>query len=166
MPRWTPRPRPCTSLTSLKPAAAAASTYSATTDAISRAAKACKSISGSIGMRIGRSYIGRRDHGFDAAAHREVADDGHPARLARRDEVVEDLVRHGLVINAAIAELDDVVLEGLELDAPRIGRISDADLAEIGESGFRTYRRELRTIDRDLVVAFGTRVRKRVERRA
>ena len=39
MPRCTPRPRPCTSRTSASPAAAAAVTYSSTTDAMSRGAK-------------------------------------------------------------------------------------------------------------------------------
>src|SRR5436190_1706764 len=166
MPRWTPRPRPCTSRTSLRPAAAAASTYSATTDAMSRGAKACKSISGSIGMRIGRSDIRRRDDRLDAPAHRKVAHDGHAPRLTCRDEIVQDLVRHRLIVNPAVAELDDVVLQRLELDASRVGRVSDADLAEVGESSFGTHRRELRTIDRDLVVALGARIRKRVERRA
>ena len=40
IPRCTPRPRPCTRRTSWSPAAAAASMYSATTDGMSRGAKA------------------------------------------------------------------------------------------------------------------------------
>src|SRR6266852_1872806 len=53
MPRCTPRPRPCTMRTSWSPAAAAALTYSSTTDRMSRGEKAWRSISASMGVRIG-----------------------------------------------------------------------------------------------------------------
>ena len=36
----------------------------------------------------------RRHGGMDASAHREVADDGHLARVERRHEIVEDPVSH------------------------------------------------------------------------
>src|SRR3954465_9975140 len=123
MPRYTPRPRPCTSRTSCSPAWPAASTYSATTDGMSRGRKLCKSSSASIGMWIGRSDIARRHHRLDPAAHGEIADDRHAARAACLDEVVENLIGHVLVVDPAVAELDDVVLERFELDAARIGRV-------------------------------------------
>ena len=108
----------------------------------------------------------RRHHCFDAAADRKVADDRHPARLEGRDEIVKDLVGDVLVKDAAVSELDHVVLERFQLDAPRVRDVRDADLAEIGKARFRTKRRELRAIDGDLVIALGPRVGKRLERRA
>ena len=76
--------------------------------------------------------------GLDAAAHGEVTDDRHPPRLTGGDEIVENLIRHVFVENALVAELNKVVFEGLQFDAQPIGHICDANLAEIGQSGFRT----------------------------
>ena len=44
-----------------------------------------------------------------------------PSRLARGDKIVEDLVGHRLVEDAAIAEPDDVVLQRFQLDAAIAG---------------------------------------------
>ena len=41
-----------------------------------------------------------------------------------RDEIVEDLVGDVLVEDAAVAELDHVVLERFQLDAPRVGDVA------------------------------------------
>src|SRR4051794_15208580 len=203
MPRCTPRPRPCTRRTSVKPAAAAALTYSSTTDGISRGANAWRSSSGSIGTRCAfmsiydlrstiddlssqegtarayfvdrRSYfvdpassllIASRHQRLDAAAHRKVTGHRHPPRLEQGDEVVEDLVGDRLVEDPAVAKLDHVVLQRLQLHARRVGRVGDADGAEIRQPGLRAERRELRTVDRDLEVPLGPRVGKRLERRA
>jgi len=58
-----------------------------------------------------RLDVGGRYDSFDASTDGKIADDGHPARLARGDEVVENLIGHGLVKHAAVAELDHVVLQ-------------------------------------------------------
>jgi hypothetical protein len=81
---------------------------------------------------IGRFLVADGNFGLDAAANRKVADDGHPARLAGGDEVVENLIRHVFVENAFVAELDKVVFEGLQFDTQAVRDIRDANLAEIG----------------------------------
>ena len=87
-------------------------------------------------------------------------------RLQARDQIVEDLVCGVFVEDAAVAELDEVVLQRFQLDALGIRHVGDADDAEIGQPGLRAQRRELGTVDGDLVVAFGPGVRERFERRA
>ena len=52
----------------------------------------------------------------------------------QRDQIVEDLVGDALVEDAAVAELDQVVLQRLQLDAARVGHVGDANLAEIGQA--------------------------------
>jgi len=42
-----------------------------------------------------------------------------------------------------VPELDEVVLERLQFEAGLIGHVPDHDLAEIGQPGLRTDRREL-----------------------
>src|SRR5688572_32148020 len=122
MPRCTPLPRPWIRRISRKPAPWAAFTYSSTTDLISRGSKACRSSVPSIGtwcsmgIALLAGLVGRGDHRLDSAAHGEVADDGHAPGLASGDEVVEDLVGDRLVEDAAVSELDHVVLERLQLD--------------------------------------------------
>src|SRR5262249_9963373 len=111
------------------------------------------------------TFVRGRHHRTDSPAHREVSDDRHPSRMTRGDEVVEDLVRHGLVEDAAIAEVQHVVLERLELEAQRVGDVGDPNLAEIGESGLGTDGREFLTTNGDLEVALGAGVGKGLERR-
>ena len=90
----------------------------------------------------------------------------HAARLNGGDEVVQNLVGDALIEDAAVPEFDDVVLQRLELDTQRIGDVGDANLAEIRQAGLRAKRGELRTLNRDLEVAFGPRIGKRLEGRA
>ena len=72
--------------------------------------------------------------GRDAAACRKRADHGDPPRLAGRDQVIEDLISDRLVEDAAVAEVDQLILQRLQLDAP-IGRhIGDPDRAEVGQA--------------------------------
>ena len=66
-----------------------------------------------------------------------------PTTVIRRgrhdgDEIVEDLVGHRLVEDAAVAELDQVVLQRLQLDAAVAGHVRDPDLAEVREAGLGT----------------------------
>ena len=109
--------------------------------------------------------VGRGDDSLDAAADGKIADDRHAARLACGHQVVEDLVGDRLVEDAAVAELDHVVLQRFQLDAAIAGHIGDADFAEVGEAGLRAERGELGTVDRDLEVAFGPGIGKCLERR-
>src|SRR5262245_56886809 len=106
------------------------------------------------------------DFGFDAAAYRKIADDGHPSGLTRRDKVVQDLLCDIFVENTLIAEINEIVLECLQFDTQPIGDVSNANLTEIRQSGFWTHRRELRASNGDLVVTVGLRIGKRFDRRA
>src|SRR5690242_21698546 len=58
-----------------------------------------------------------------------------------------------LVEDPAIAKLEEVELQALQLQASRVGDILDDDRAEIGLAGLRADGRELRVGDLDLVVA-------------
>jgi hypothetical protein len=69
------------------------------------------------------------------------------------DEIVQDLVRDVLVENAAVPEVDEVILQRLQLDAGGVGDVSNPYLAEVGQPGLRTEGGELRTVDGDLVIA-------------
>src|SRR4029450_7192889 len=101
-----------------------------------------------------------------APAGREVADDRHALRGAHGDQIVEDLVGHRFVEDALVPEVEQVVLQRLQLDAPGTRCVSNAYLAEVGQSRLRAHRRELRAADVDLVIAFGPGVRKRFNLRA
>ena len=58
--------------------------------------------------------IVRRCHNrLDPAANRKIADDGHAARLAGGDQVVEDGIRYCFVIDATVPKIDHVVLQPL-----------------------------------------------------
>src|SRR5580765_380373 len=59
----------------------------------------------------------------DAAPHRKIADHRHAPGLAGRHQIVQNLVGDVLVEDSAVAELDDVILERLQLDAPRGGNV-------------------------------------------
>jgi hypothetical protein len=104
------------------------------------------------------------DRRGDAATRGEGAGDRHTARPARGHEVVEDLVRGRLVEDPAVAVLQEVVLERFQFDARLIGHVGDADLAKVRQTRLGTHGGELRTADLDLVVAFGARIGKRLER--
>src|SRR3954462_10104557 len=86
---------------------------------------------------------GRGDRRADAATNRELAEDGHPARSAGADQIVEDLVGDRLVEDAFVAKIDQVVFERFQLEAPAIGHVDDDDLAEIGKPRHRTDGGEL-----------------------
>src|SRR5690349_4093437 len=95
------------------------------------------------GTLVGARFGGH--DGLDAPAHREVADVGHAARVNGGDEVVLDLIGDVFVKNPAVAKFDQVILERLQFDAARVGRIRDPNLAEVGETGLRADARKLRT---------------------
>src|SRR5690348_16074560 len=104
------------SRTSRNPASCAAVMYSATTDGMSRGAKAWRSSESSIGIRT--SLRERRgDDRLHSTAHREITDDRHASRLTRGDEIVEDLIGGRLEEDPAISVAKHVVLQRLQLDA-------------------------------------------------
>ena len=81
-----------------------------------------------------RSLVGRGDHAGDAAADGERPLDGHAPRPGDADELVQDDVDDVLVEDALVAETLQVELEALELHAPTVRDVGDADRREIGLS--------------------------------
>src|SRR5436190_12242220 len=102
---------------------------------------------------------------FNSPADGEVADDRHLPGVDRVDQIIKNLIGHVFVEDSAIAELDQVVLERLELDALSRGYVGDANLAEIGQAGLRAHGSELGTVDGDAVVPLGPRIREGLDRR-
>ena len=113
---------------------------------------------------LSHGVVRRRDDRLHAAAHREIADDGHAPRLTGFDEIVEDRVGRRLEEDAAITEAEHVVLQRFQLDAPIARYVGNAYFAEVRQTGFRTDGGELWAADRDLEVAFRTWIRKCLDR--
>src|SRR6266851_5752089 len=90
------------------------------------------------------------DDGGDAASGAEVADYLGPDGVGGFDDVVEDLVDDVLLEDAEVAIGEEVLLEGLELEALLAGHVADGEGADVrrvptrGSSGacpsFRTRR--------------------------
>jgi hypothetical protein len=83
-----------------------------------------------------------------------------------QDEIVEDLVGDRLVEDAAVAKLNHVVLQRLELEAHLVGHVGDADLAEVRQAGLGAHRRKLRTTDVDPIVTSRAGIGERLDGRA
>ena len=86
------------------------------------------------------------------------------AGLRGCDEVVEDPVREGFVINALVAIALQVEFQGLELETFLVGAIADGDRCEIGLAGLGTEAGEFRTLDFDLVIPLRGRIIKRFQK--
>jgi len=99
---------------------------------------------------LGRGWEGF-DDGGDAAAGAEVADDFGPDGVAGFDYVVEDLVDDVFLEDAEVAVGEEVLLEGLELEAGLAGHVADGDAAKVGEAGLGADGGELGVVDEDLV---------------
>ena len=97
--------------------------------------------------------VGGFDDGGDAAAGAEVADDFGPDGVAGFDDVVEDLVDDVFLEDAEVAVGEEVLLEGLELEAAVAGHVADGEAAEVGEAGLGADGGELGVVDEDLVGA-------------
>src|SRR3954469_12323636 len=120
----------------------------------------------------------RADDGLDAATDVEVADDFHPARVARPGQVIEDAIDGALVEDAVVAKAPEIQLEALELEADFTWDVGDVDGSEVGraapqgaqlisialDAAKRTERSEFRALHRDLVVAAGIWVGKGLEK--
>jgi hypothetical protein len=91
------------------------------------------------------------DDGGDAAAGAEVADDFGPDGVAGFDDVVEDLIDDVFLEDAEVAVGEEVLLEGLELEAGFAGHVADGEAAEVGKAGLGADGGELGVVDEDLV---------------
>jgi hypothetical protein len=118
----------------------------------------CLRDDGNSGLRVAR-----RDRRMNATADIEIADDGHLARLAGLNEIVENLVDHGFVESAFVAIGPQIELQRFELDAKLIGNVMDSDRGKIRLSRARTNTGELGTFHFYLIVAFRARVDKGLE---
>ena len=94
-----------------------------------------------------------RDPRADSPPRIELADDLHPNRLARGDQVVQDGVDRVLVKDAAITIAEEIKLQALQLQTRCRRYVGDHDRAEIGLPGLGADRGELRTGDLDLVLS-------------
>jgi hypothetical protein len=93
------------------------------------------------------------DDGGDASAGAEVADDLCPDGIAGFDDVVEDLVDDVLLKDAEVAVCEEILLEGLELEAGLAGHVADGEAAEVGQAGLGADGGELGVVDEDFVGA-------------
>jgi hypothetical protein len=118
----------------------------------------CLRDDGNSGLRVAR-----RDRRMNATADIEIADDGHLARLAGLNEIVENLVDHGFVESAFVAIGPQIELQRFELDAKLIGNVMDSDRGKIRLSRARTNTGELGTFHFYVIVAFRARVDKGLE---
>ncbi len=114
--------------------------------------------SGAFGIRrllfLGGGFgagVGGGDYGGDASAGAEVAYDDCPDGIAGFDDVVEDLVDDVFLEDAEVAIGEEILLEGLELEAALAGHVADGEAAEVGEPGLGADAGELGIVDEDLV---------------
>jgi len=98
-----------------------------------------------------RSGKARFDGGGDAAAGAEFSTDDGPDGVAGLDDVFEDLVDDVFLEDAEVAVAEEVLLEGLELEAAVAGHVADIEDAEIGQAGFGADRGEFGIVDGDFV---------------
>jgi hypothetical protein len=101
---------------------------------------------GGFGARVGGG-----EDGGDAAAGTEITYDNGPDGVAGFDDVVEDLIDDVFLEDAEVAVGEEVLLEGLELEAALSGHVANGEAAEVGETGLGADAGELGVIDEDLV---------------
>jgi len=93
-----------------------------------------------------------------AAAHIEIADHRHLARLTGSDQVVENLVGHGFVKGTLVAIGPQVEFERFELEANLIRHVGDSDCGEVGLAGPGADTSELGALHIDGKVALRSRI--------
>lgn len=94
----------------------------------------------------------------DAAAHVPLGGQAHEARFRGFDQIVEDLVGHGLVEGTFVAVTPHVQLQRLQLDAGLLGHVVEMQRGEIRLSGLRADAGELGNSHVDGIVAPRLRV--------
>ena len=95
--------------------------------------------------------VGGFDYGGDAAAGTEVADDLGPDGVAGFDDVVKDLVDDVFLEDAEVAVGEEVLFEGLELEAALAGHVANGEAAEVREAGLGADGGELGVVDEDFI---------------
>src|SRR4030042_4221990 len=90
-------------------------------------------------------------NGLDSSSWIELPRDRRPDRTAGPDDILEDAVDDILIEYAQVPVAQDVVLQGLELQAGILGNIADGDQPEIGQARLGAEGGELRNLDFDLV---------------
>ena len=107
-----------------------------------------------------RLRVARGHRGMYAAAHIEVADHRHLARLTGGDQIVEDPVGHGLVKRAFIAVGPQIELERFEFETDLVRHVGDADGGEVGLAGPGADASKLGTLHIDFKIALRPRIGK------
>ena len=97
---------------------------------------------------------------MNAAAHVEIADHRHFARLAGSDQVVENFVGHGFVKGTLIAVRPQIEFERFELEANLIRYVGYEDRGKVGLAGPGADTSELRALHIDCKVAPRSRIGK------
>lgn len=94
-----------------------------------------------------------RDARRDAAARAKIGYELQRAWRQHRDQIIQDAVRYVFVEDPLVAEALQVELQTFQLDTFFVGRISDAERAEVRLARFRTNGSELGTHDLDHIIA-------------
>ena len=102
--------------------------------------------------------VRRRDRTRRAPTDGEIADYRYATRSESGYEVVEDLVRRGLIKDAFVAIGKEIDLEAFHLDAELVGDVCDRQRPEVRLARLRAERRELRADRFDRVVPVGAGV--------
>jgi hypothetical protein len=92
------------------------------------------------------------DCGCDPAAGGELGDELHPAGFQNRHEILQNPVRHVLVEDALVAELLEIDLQTLQLDALRLRDVAKRKCPEVGLARLGADGRKLGADDLDRVV--------------
>ena len=100
------------------------------------------------------------------AANGKIACYGHPFRLHRRHEIVEDLVDNRFIENALIAVGEEIEFQAFHFDAESSGRVSHRDRREIRLTRDRANAGELRENEFNLVIPLWTRIGEGVKNRS
>src|SRR4030042_1107378 len=91
------------------------------------------------------------DNGLDSSSWIELPRDRRPDRTVGPDDILEDAVDDILIEYAQVPVAQDVVLQGLELQAGILGDIADGDQPKVGQARLGAEGSELRDLDFDLV---------------
>ena len=93
------------------------------------------------------------DHCCDATSDGEVSHHSDLSRGARGNKVVEDVIGYLFIEDTLVSKAYKVELQSFELETKSVWYVADPNLAEIGESSFRTQRRKLWTMYFDFVLS-------------
>ena len=101
------------------------------------------------------------DDSVNTAAYVKITFDVKSARLHRSNEIVENLVRDGLVVGPFVPVGPQIKLKRFELHAVLVGDIANTNGGEVGLSRYGTDTGELRTLHANFVIPLGVWVSER-----